>query len=172
MCGIEVTGHVTGGSFKALWETGIDSASKKINEAPGAIPYVDHLSAEAVERFQKQISMVDMISVEDTSTIKAKIEELSKQSPGPYPEPPYIVKMEAEKKEAAAEVAIPLAPTVPVSMDSLNSTVEDLRYKVQLIGRDRRLTTAVTSMRWMGIALGLALSLGILTGVLLFGLAV
>ncbi len=167
LCGIEVTGHVTGGSFKSLYENGIDPASKKIKDAPGAIPYVEHLTSDAVERFKKQITFIDILSVENVRTIKSKVEELVKQDPGAFPEAPYIVKLEEEKKEAVAEAAIPLAPIVSPSLSTLEETIEDIRYKVQLIGRERRLSTAVIHGRGKGIGLGFMISLGILTSLFL-----
>lgn len=167
LCGVEVTGHITGGSFKALYEKGIDPSSKRIKDAPGAIPYVEHLTVEAVERFKNQVTFIDMLSVEDVSQIKSKVEELVKQNPSAYPEPPFIVKLEEEKREAVAEMAIPLAPSVSPSLATLEATIDSIRYKVQLIGRERRLTTAVIHERGKGITLGLIISLSILTSLLL-----
>ncbi len=169
LCGAEVTGHIMGGCLKALHAKGIDP-KKKINGAPGAIPYLDHISSEGVEHFQKQITIVDMMPSEDVNAITAKAEELEKQDPGAYPEPPYLVVAEKKKEEAVAEVTVPLAPMVAPPIESLVSTVEDLRYKVQLIGRERRLGEALESTRGIGIALGLVSSLGILAGLFMLTL--
>jgi len=167
ICGIEVTGHVTGGCLKAIWEKGVDPSSKKIKEAPGAIPFIEHLPQDAVERFQKQVKTEDLISVEDEAKIRAKVEELVRQDPGAYLEPPFIVKIEEKKEVKAGMVAIPLASVVEPSITTLTMLVDDIAAKVQLIGRERRLNTAVGITRWMGILSGLAISLGILTLLLL-----
>ncbi|MGP3666919.1 MAG: tetrahydromethanopterin S-methyltransferase subunit A [Candidatus Bathyarchaeota archaeon] len=173
ICGAEVTGHVTGGTLKCLSEKGIDPSSKKVRDAPGAIPYVEHLSEEVVERFKKQITIIDMIGVEDVGKIKAKVEELVKQDPGAYPEAPYILKIAEEKvEEVAARVEIPLAPFISPAMTSLSSLVDDIKYKVQLIGRERRITTAVSNERGKGLVLGLILSLIFLLILLTTGLVV
>ncbi|RLF05498.1 MAG: tetrahydromethanopterin S-methyltransferase subunit F, partial [Thermoprotei archaeon] len=158
VCGIEVTGHVTGGSFKSLHEKGIDPASKKINGAPGAIPYVEHLTVEAVERFQKQVQFIDMIGVEDIEKIKAKVEELVAQDPGAYPEPPFIIELEKKEVEEVAGLKLPLAPVIPPSISTLSTLLDDIKYRVQLIGRERRLTTAIGTTRAWGIVAGMALA--------------
>jgi tetrahydromethanopterin S-methyltransferase subunit A len=162
VCGIEVTGHVTGGSFKTLYQNGIDPSTKKIKDAPGAIPYVEHLTPEAVERFQKQVQFVDMIGVEDIEKIKAKVEELVAQDPGAYPEPPFIIELEKREVKEVAALIPPLAPSIAPSITTLSALIDDIRYRVQLIGRERRLTTAVGVTRAWGIAAGLALALALL----------
>ncbi|MEM4575945.1 MAG: tetrahydromethanopterin S-methyltransferase subunit F [Candidatus Nezhaarchaeales archaeon] len=164
VCGIEVTGHLPGLSFKALYENGIEPATKRIKEAPGAIPYIEHLTVEAVERFQKQVQFIDMIGVEDINIIKAKVEELVTQDPGAYPEPPFIV--DIEKKETR-ETTIPkliLVPSITPSLSTLSALMSDVKRRVQLIERERKIITAVEVTRaWSIVA-------GILLAFLLFGL--
>ncbi|RLF11902.1 MAG: tetrahydromethanopterin S-methyltransferase subunit A [Thermoprotei archaeon] len=172
ICGIEVTGHVTGASFRSLHQNGIDPDSKRINSAPGAIPFVEHLTPEAVERFQKQVQFIDMIGVEDISKIRAKVEELVAQDPGAYPEPPFILELEKKAVEEVEALRVPLAPSILPSISTLSSVIEDIKYRVQLIGRDRRLSTAVASTRVWGIVAGAALAslfLGILAFMILLG---
>ncbi|MEM2057795.1 MAG: tetrahydromethanopterin S-methyltransferase subunit F, partial [Thermoproteota archaeon] len=147
-------------------------STKKIKDASGAIPYVEHLTVEAVERFQKQVKFIDMIGVEDVSAIKAKVEELVSQDPGAYPEPPFVLELEKKEKEETAALTLPLAPTVKVSTSTLSPLIDDIRYKVQLIGRERRLTTAVGATRAWGIVAGAALAflfLGLLMLIVISG---
>jgi len=162
VCGIEVTGHVTGGSLKALYENGIDPSTKKIKNAPGAIPYVEHLTPEAVERFQKQVEFVDMIGVEDVEKIGAKVKELVAQDPGAHPEPPFIIELEKKEVKEISLPIPPLAPSIPPSMTTLSALLDDIRYRVQLIGRERRLAIAVGTTRAWGIVAGMALALALL----------
>jgi len=162
ICGAEVVGHVPGGTLKALHQNGMDPSTKRIRGAPGAIPYVEHLTLEAVERFQKQVRCVDMIGVEDVEKIKAKVEELVAQDPGAYPEPPFIIELEKKEVKEVAVPLPPLAPSIPPSMTTLSALVDDIRYRVQLIGRERRLTTAVGATRAWGIVAGMALALALL----------
>jgi tetrahydromethanopterin S-methyltransferase subunit A len=157
VCGVEVTGHVTGGTIEALWRNGVDE-SKRIRNAPGAIPFVEHLTSEAIERFRSQVELVSLINVEDLKVIRKTVEDLVSRNPGPYPAEPLIVKVE----EAAAKpttVKIPLAGSVNPMVDSVQQLLEDIRYRVQVLGRTLRLVNAVTSLRGLGISIGILISL-------------
>ena len=164
VCGAEVTGHASGGSFKALYQNGIDPLTKRIKGAPGAIPYVEHLTPEVVERFRKQVQFVDMIGVEDVEKIKAKVEELVAQDPGAYPEEPFLIELEKRRAEELASPIPPLALSIPPSITNLSALIDEVRYRVQLVERERMLTMAVHVARIFGMVLGIALALmGLLT---------
>ena len=75
LAGAEVQGHITGQSFKALHENGADPDKKKIIGATGAIPFVENVPLEGVERFQQQLEIIDLIDTEDVGAIQAKINE-------------------------------------------------------------------------------------------------
>jgi tetrahydromethanopterin S-methyltransferase subunit A len=83
LCGRESEGHSVGQALIALVEKGIDE-NKKIIDARGPIPYLKNLSKEQVEIFRKQVKMVDLIGVEDITTILAKAEECEKNNPGVF----------------------------------------------------------------------------------------
>ena len=59
ICGEDIRGHRSGGSLIALNKNGIDK-QHRIKDAPGAIPYIENLSEEAIDRFQSQIEIVDL----------------------------------------------------------------------------------------------------------------
>jgi tetrahydromethanopterin S-methyltransferase subunit A len=166
VCGTEVAGHVTGGCLKALYEFGVDPESKKIRKAPGAIPYIEAIPQEGIERFRKQVEFVDLINVEDARQIVAKIEELVSRDPGAYPEPPMVIKL-AEKKEKAV-VQMPLLVALPPATDSMKTVIEDISYKTQLITREKRLAMAVHITRMRGFLTGFLIIIGVLLA-LLFG---
>ncbi|MHC1590392.1 MAG: tetrahydromethanopterin S-methyltransferase subunit A [Candidatus Hecatellaceae archaeon] len=169
VCGTEVAGHVTGGTFKAFAEHGIDLESKRVRQAPGAIPYLEALPEEAVERFRKQVQFVDMINVEDVGQITAKIKELAAQDPGAYPEPPLVIKI-AEAAEAEAEAfRIPLMVSLPPTLKVTEKLLDDIEFKVQLISRERRLTVGVENTRLMGTLLGFLSAIGVLALILALG---
>ena len=62
LAGAEVQGHITGQSFKALHENGADPDKKKIIGATGAIPFVENVPLEGVERFQNDHPDVEVYS--------------------------------------------------------------------------------------------------------------
>ena len=81
ICGDEIRGHRSGSSLVALNKNGIDK-NHRIIDAPGAIPYIENLNAEAIDRFQKQIEIINLIDVKDKGQISKAIEEcISKKSP-------------------------------------------------------------------------------------------
>lgn len=157
LCGTEVTGHVTGGTIEALWRNGIDEG-RRIKNAPGAIPFVEHLTPEAVERFRSQVQLVSLINVEDLGRIREAVEEYLLKDPGAYPAEPLIIKVE-EAVAKPTTVKIPLAGFVDPVVDGVQQLIEDVRYRVQILGRTLRLVGAITSLRTLGVSIGILASL-------------
>ena len=97
LAGAEVQGHITGQSFKALYENGCDPEKKKITGATGAIPFVENIPMEGVERFQQQLELVDMIDNEDGGAITAKVKECIEKDPGAFEEDSLVIKIDEER---------------------------------------------------------------------------
>ncbi len=91
ICGEEIRGHRSGLSLIRLSENGIDKNHRIIN-APGAIPYIENLDENAIDRFQKQITVIDMIGEKNKIKIDKKINELIKKSLSPYGESYIAIK--------------------------------------------------------------------------------
>ncbi len=108
LCGAEVQGHITGQSFKALHENGCDPEKKKITGATGAIPFVENIPMEGVERFQQQLELVDMIDNEDGGAITAKVKECIEKDPGAFEEDSLVIKIDESKysKKSSESVEI------------------------------------------------------------------
>ena len=70
ICGSEVQGHITGQCFEALHANGCDPEKKKVIGATGAIPFVENVPMEGVERFQQQLELVSMIDNEDVVVLE------------------------------------------------------------------------------------------------------
>jgi len=88
VCGDDIRGHRSGSSLVALHKNGIDE-QHKIIDAPGAIPYIENLKHEAIERFREQVEVVDMIGVTDKTKITTVIDSYIRKSPPSFGEP-YI----------------------------------------------------------------------------------
>ena len=101
ICGKDIRGHRSGSSLVALINNGIDK-NNKIIDAPGAIPYIENLKIEAIERFQKQIEVVDLIGVSDIRIIEKNIEECFKKSPNSFGKPYIAIKLK-QKTEITLE---------------------------------------------------------------------
>ena len=88
ICGEDIRGHRSGKSLIALGEKGIDDQNRII-DAPGAIPYIENISLEAINRFRDQVEIVDMIDIVDKKVLDEKINECISKNPGSFGEP-YI----------------------------------------------------------------------------------
>lgn len=93
LCGSEVQGHVTGQSIVALHENGVDSEKRKIIGAVGAIPFIENIPDEAIERFQVQLELINMIDTEDPDLIQTKVKECIESDPGAVEEEVMILDM-------------------------------------------------------------------------------
>jgi tetrahydromethanopterin S-methyltransferase subunit A len=112
LAGPEVPGHLTGQSFKCLHENGIDEETRRINEAPGAIPYIENISLEAVERFRVQVELIDFIRVLDSDAISAAAAELVR-----------LKTTSAKPKGVIVSAEVMLLPEYGISMTSASSLV-------------------------------------------------
>ncbi len=97
LCGAEVMGHITGQSIQELHENGCDDEKKKIIGAIGAIPFVENLPFDAIERFQKQVQIINLIDNEDGKAITNKVKELIEKDPGAWEEEPLVFEIDEEK---------------------------------------------------------------------------
>ena len=96
--GAEVQGHITGQSIKALYENGADPDKKKITGATGAIPFVENIPMEGIERFQNQLEIIDLIDTEDTGAINSKIKECVEKDPGAVEGEPIVMEVDEENE--------------------------------------------------------------------------
>lgn len=155
LCGSEIMGHVTGQSLEALYHNGVKEG--RIVDATGAIPFIENLNEEQIERFQKQVELISIIGNEDVSAISAKVKELIGRDPGAYPEPPIVV----EIKEKEAEEAIVEAP-MAAEIAALQSRVQNLQFHMKTIGNYNKYAAGVYAGKIEGIVIGLLISIGIL----------
>ncbi len=97
LCGEDIRGHRSGNSLKCLHKNGIDKQNKII-DAPGAIPYIENLKKEAIERFRNQVEIIDFISNCETLEFDKKIKELNKISPKSFGKPYIAIKLKSQTK--------------------------------------------------------------------------
>ncbi|MDO5824378.1 tetrahydromethanopterin S-methyltransferase subunit A [Methanobrevibacter sp.] len=98
LSGAEVQGHITGQSIQALHDNGADPDKKKIIGATGAIPFVENIPLEGIERFQQQLEIIDLIDTEDIGTIQSKINECIEKDPGALEEDPIVMEVDEENE--------------------------------------------------------------------------
>jgi tetrahydromethanopterin S-methyltransferase subunit A len=95
VCGDDIRGHRAGSSIIALNKNGIDE-KHRIIDAPGAIPYIENLNKEAIERFQKQIEIVNLIGNRNKKEIDQVIENYIAKSPEAFGDPYIAIKIVPE----------------------------------------------------------------------------
>jgi tetrahydromethanopterin S-methyltransferase subunit A len=97
ICGEDIRGHRSGSSLIALIKNGIDK-NNRIIDAPGAIPYIENLNVEAIERFQKQVDVIDLIGVSDKKRIERIIDNCITKSPNSFGKPYIAIKIKQKSE--------------------------------------------------------------------------
>lgn len=164
LCGAEVQGHVTGQSIEALHANGIDPDKRSIINASGAIPFIENIPDEGIDRFQKQLELISIIDVEDPEPIQSKIKECIEKDPGAFEEEAMIVKVEeGEEEEEEGEEISPVTPETAL----IEARMRNIQTQVKSIGGLQRLSAGLYTGKVYGILLGLVFTLIIGTILLL-----
>ncbi|MGB9979008.1 tetrahydromethanopterin S-methyltransferase subunit A [Methanobacterium sp.] len=163
LCGSEVQGHITGQSIEALHQNGVDE-KRKIAGATGAIPFIENIPDDGIERFQQQLEIVSMIDIEDAGQIQAKVKECIEKDPGAFEEEAMVIKVEeggAEEEEG--EEIKPVAPETAL----IEARMRNIQTQVKSVGGLQRIFAGMYAGKVQGIMLGLAFTLVIGTILLL-----
>jgi len=100
LTGPEVPGHLTGRTLCALYKNGVDPKTRKIIEAEGAIPYIENVPLEGIERFRKQIELIEMINTLNAQEIERKSAEIAERNPGPFEEDAMWIEFKASSRDS------------------------------------------------------------------------
>jgi tetrahydromethanopterin S-methyltransferase subunit A len=157
--GMEVKGHITGQAVEAFLKDGIDKEGKIVG-AKGAIPFIQNLNEESIERIKQQVQPIMMMDTEDMGAIKAKIQELVSKDPGALDVEPMRIEIKAGGDEEEAHGPRPLAAEVVEIRDRIR--MQD--YAVTVDGLLNKLQAGIYAGKMEGIALGITIVL------ILFGL--
>jgi tetrahydromethanopterin S-methyltransferase subunit A len=156
---------ITGQSFKALHENGADPDKKKIIGATGAIPFVENVPLEGVERFQQQLEIIDLIDTEDVGAIQAKINECVEKDPGAFEEEAMVISVEGDdgEEDDGEEIKVVSAETALIE-----ARMRNINTKIDMVGSIQRNLAGNYAGKVQGIMIGLAFSLVIGALFLLF----
>ncbi len=125
LAGPESEGHLTGEAIKALLKNGVDE-KKRIIGTSAPHPFLFNLQIEMLDRFRKQLSLVDLQFEADPDVIRKAVwscyqekpvdfQGYSLYDPGAYPEPPlsgritwrvtnpWVGPLDEQEKEAQAK---------------------------------------------------------------------
>jgi tetrahydromethanopterin S-methyltransferase subunit A len=100
LTGPEVPGHLTGRTLRALYTNGVDPKTRKIIEAEGAIPYIENIPLEGIERFRQQVELVEMINTLNVQEIERKSAEVAERNPGQFEEGAMWIEFKASSKDS------------------------------------------------------------------------
>lgn len=123
VCGEKIRGHRSGQTFISLVENGLEENGKIVG-SKGAVPYIENVSEEAVERFRDQIEAIDLIGVKSQEKIEEAIEDCLEKEPSSYGEPYTAVKIE-QKEEIAFEADFALHSSLKISPWGKISSMEE-----------------------------------------------
>jgi len=157
--GMEVKGHITGQAALAFTQNGIDKEGRIIG-AKGAIPFIQNLTPESIERFKSQVEPVFMIDTEDAGTVTSKIKELVSKDPGALDVEPMTIEIKEGGEEESTGGLRPMA----AEMVEVRGRMRGINTAVTGSGLLNKLQAGIYAGKIEGIALGMTVVL------VLFGL--
>lgn len=102
ICGNESRGHLAGKTLVALHRNGIDEDGRIIG-SDGAIPFIENVGRDIIERFQKQVSLIERIGLVDIDEIRRIVDEY-KEKEGPYFEAALVVESARKKSRPVMDI--------------------------------------------------------------------
>lgn len=154
LTGMEVKGHVTGQCMEAFLTNGIDKEGKIIGST-GAIPFIQNLTEESIERIKAQVKPINMMNTEDIGAISAKIKELTSQDPGALDVEPMRIEIKEEGVEEEAHGPRPLAGEIV----EIRTRMRVTDTAVTISGLLNKLQAGIYAGKIEGIALGMTIVL-------------
>ncbi len=162
--GMEVKGHITGQAIDAFSKGGIDQEGRIVG-AIGAIPFIQNLNEEAIERYQEQVEAINLLDTEDIGTITSKIKECISKDPGALDVEPMIVEISEAGEEEEAHGLRPMAAEVV----NVRARMRQVEATVAGIGLQNKYAAGVYAGKIEGIALGFTVVLALFGMILKMG---
>lgn len=162
--GMEVKGHITGQAIEAFGKGGVDQEGRIVG-AVGAIPFIQNLNEEAIERYQEQVETINIIDTEDIGTITSKIKECISKDPGALDVEPMVVEISEGGEEEEAHGLRPMAAEI----SNVRARMRQVDANVTGIGLQNKYAAGIYAGRVEGIVLGLTTVLVIFGMILTMG---
>jgi len=123
VCGKESKGHFSGQSLIAIHENGIDENGRIVG-SKGAIPFIENIPKEAVERFRRQVKkVINLIDETDVIKIIEKIKLIPKEDA--FEEEPFIFRLIEETKKEVVYSGNNILITDTLMFDPINFIICD-----------------------------------------------
>lgn len=152
--GMEVKGHITGQAIEAFLKDGVDKEGKIVG-AKGAIPFIQNLTPESIERIKQQVQPIMMLDTEDMGAVTAKIKELVSKDPGALDVDPMRIEIKEGGAEEEAHGPRPLAAEVVEVRDRIR--MQD--QAITIDGLLNKFQAGIYAGKMEGIALGVTIVL-------------
>lgn len=128
VCGKESKGHFAGQTLIAIHENGIDDNGRIIG-SKGAIPFIENIPKEAVERFRRQVKkVINLINETDVTKIIETIKLIPKEEP--FEEEPFVVKVIEEVRKEVLHSGDNVLITENLALDPINFIICDLNVQI------------------------------------------
>ena len=95
--GKDIRGHKSGETLLCLHRNGIDE-DNRVKETTGAMPYIENIDTDAIERFQKQIEIVNLLGVTDDNVLLKALDDLLALGLPPFGEPYIAIRITRSKR--------------------------------------------------------------------------
>ncbi|TFG30329.1 tetrahydromethanopterin S-methyltransferase subunit A [Candidatus Thorarchaeota archaeon] len=131
LAGPEVPGHLTGRTLRALYQNGVDTSTRKIIGAEGAIPYIENVPLEGIERFRRQVELIEMVNILNPDEISKMANQAERQNPGRFPEDAMWIEFKAptgESRRSSLSSDIILLPEYNSVYDHMTSLVSNFEF--------------------------------------------
>jgi len=132
--GPESPGHLVGNAILALAKNGLDDR-KRIIEADAPTPYLFNIPPEFIERFRKQVTVLDLLNEGSTEVLRQAVWSCYQEKPtafrqyelydlGAYPEPPLSGKITWKVTQPSEE---PKSAEERTQRDEIQTLIERIR---------------------------------------------
>jgi len=111
--GADVHGHLSGASLLALVRNGLDKR-RRIIGAPGAVPYIENIADDAIERFCRQVEVIDLLGGNDPAVLRRTLEDCRTRDPGPMDAPFTVERVRHATDHSGMAGAVGVHATVTV----------------------------------------------------------
>ncbi len=127
ICGSESRGHLAGQTLLALHKNGIDEHGRIIG-SDGAIPFLENIPKDAIERFKSQIKFIEHIGLTDLDEIRQIVDEY-KDKDDVYDEEPVVV---GTTKKKHATPGKPISGDLMISDEFMIDTAAGIIYSTEV----------------------------------------
>ena len=142
----------------------VSMKSEKSLVHTGAIPFVENIDDDGIERFQQQLEIISMIDVEDAAAIQSKVKECIEKDPGAFEEEAMVIKVEEKGgDEEEGEEVRPVAPETAL----IEARMRNIQTEVKNVGALQRIFAGMYSGKVQGIMIGLIFTLTVGTFLLI-----